>query len=114
MARRRKKSARRALFDKRLTPDETVAVRETAFAAIRRLYCEALPLWRACRRGPCRRHRHCFGEGRDCLKRAWPLLPPDLQKRAYEQVTAGGPRRLPPATGMELRLRRFPPTNFVL
>jgi hypothetical protein len=45
MTKRRKKSKRRGLFNKRLTPDEQAAQRDAAFAAIRRLYGEALPLW---------------------------------------------------------------------
>jgi len=114
MARRRKKPGRRGLYNKRLTPDEQVVQREAAFAAIRRLYCEALPLWRACPRGRCRRHQCCFGEARACLRRGWPLMPPELQKLAIQQVAAGGPRRIPPATHTEWQLRRFPATNFVL
>jgi len=114
MAKRRKrKSGRRRLYNKRLTPDEQVAQREAAFAAIRRLYAETLPLWRACGRGHCRRHRRCFGAADGCLTRGWPLMPPERQKLAFEQVKAGGPRRLPPATHTEWHLRRFPPSNFV-
>ena len=40
-------------------------------------------------------------------------MPPELQKEAYAQVQAGGPRRLPSATHMEWVLRRYPPSNFV-
>ncbi len=114
MTRRRKKPGRRGLYNKRLTPDEQKAQREAAFAVIRRLYCEVLPLWRTCPRGLCRRHRNCFGEARICLPRAWPLTPLGLQKLASQQVAAGGSRRIPPATHMEWELRRFPATNFVL
>jgi hypothetical protein len=113
MAGRRKKPGKRGLYSKRLTPDEQAAQREAAFAAIRRLYCEALPLWRSCPRGYCRRHRCCRGDTRACLKRGWPLMPPELQSEACRQVAAGGPRRVPPATHTEWDLRRFPPTNFV-
>ncbi len=114
---RRKKRGRRGLFHKRTTPEEEVAQREAAFAAIRRLYREVLPLWRSCRRGDCRRHKSCCGDdgaGRACLKRTWPLLPPQAQNRAHRLVAVGGPRRLPPSTHMEWRLRRYPPSNFVL
>jgi hypothetical protein len=114
MAKRRKKSGRRGLYNKRLTPDEQVAQREAAFAAIRRLYCEALPLWRACPRGYCRRHQRCNGGARVCLTRGWPLMPPELQSKARRQVAVGGPRRLPPATHTEWHLRRYAPSNFVL
>jgi len=110
---RRRKSGRKGLYNKRLTPDEQVAQREVAFAAIRRLYAEALPLWRFCRRGDCRRHHMCGGEVRPCLARAWPLFPPALQETAHALVRAGGPRRLPASTHVEWLLRRFPPSNFV-
>jgi hypothetical protein len=103
----------RGLFSKRLTPEEEVAQRESAFAAIRRLYGAVVPVWRSCRRGHCRRHKLCSGDIRPCLKRGWPLLPAALQKAAYDQVVVGGRRRLPPATHMEWHLRRYPPSNFV-
>jgi hypothetical protein len=113
MTPRRRKSKRRGLFNKRLTPDEQAAQREAAFAAIRRLYGEALPLWRSCRRGFCRRHKACIGDVQSCLARGWPHMPPELQIEAHHAVMRGGPRRLPPATHTEWRLRRFPPSNFV-
>ena len=111
--RRKGKSSRRGLFFKRSTPDEQVAQREIAFAAIKRLYAESLPLWRVCGRGFCRRHQRCGGEAVKCMTRAWPLVPPEVQRRAYEEVMRGGPRRLPPATHLEQHLRGYPPTNFV-
>jgi hypothetical protein len=113
MATRRKKRGQRGLYNKRLTPDEQDAQRQAAFAAIRRLYCEVVPVWRACRRGFCRRHRCCCGDAAVCLARGWPLMPSELQKLAADQVKLGGPRRLPPATHTEWQLRRFPPANFI-
>jgi hypothetical protein len=113
MPSRRYKRGMRGLYNKRLTPDEQVVQREAAFAAIRRLYCEVVPVWRACPRGGCRRHRCCHGDAAACLKRGWPLVPPQLQKLAHDQVALGGPRRLPPATHTEWELRRFPASNFV-
>lgn len=112
MPARRRKSGRRGLFNKRLTPDEQAAQRDAAFAAIRRLYGEALPLWRFCRRGPCRRHKACAGDVGPCLNRGWPHMPPELQTEAHHTVMRGGPRRLPPATHTEWQLRRYPPSNF--
>src|SRR5271170_2973442 len=111
--RRKGKSSRRGLFWKRRTPDDERAEREVAFAAIKRLYAESLPLWRACGRGHCRRHKQCAGEGASCVPRTWRQMPPHVQQRAYEEVMRGGPRRLPPATHLEQALRRYPPTNFV-
>ncbi len=113
MATRRKKRKMRGLYNKRSSPDVQVAQREAAFAAIRRLYCEVVPVWRACPRGYCRRHACCRGDAAVCLKRGWPLLPPELQKLASDQVSLGGLRRLPPATHTEWELRRFPASNFV-
>jgi hypothetical protein len=114
MAKRRKKRGRLGLFNKRLTPEDEVARREAAFAAIRLLYRESLPLWRVCPNGQCRRHRCCSGKVAACLRSGWPLMSAEQQAAAYKAVTAGGPRRLPPATHMEWSLRRYPPTNFVL
>jgi hypothetical protein len=108
----RKKSGRRR-YSKRTTPQQEAAQREIAFAAIRLLYREVLPLWRTCRRGLCRRHRRCCGEVRGCLARGWPLLSQAQQEMAFAQVKHGGPRRVPPATQLERQLRRFPPSNFV-
>jgi hypothetical protein len=113
MPAKRRKSKRRGLFNKRLTPDEQAAQRDAAFAAIRRLYGEALPLWRFCRRGFCRRHKACIGDVQSCLARGWPHMPAELQIEAHHTVMRGGPRRLPPATHSEWQLRRFPPSNFV-
>jgi len=110
MARRRGKRMPRGPGGR---PTTEVLQREAAFAAIRRLYCEVLPVWRVCRRGFCRRHQCCGGDRRECLKRAWPLTPPAVQEAAFAQVVAGGPRRLPPATHLEWALRRFPASNFV-
>jgi hypothetical protein len=113
MPTRKKKRGRRGLYFKRATPDEQVALREAAFAAIRRLYCEVLPLWRACPRGECRRHHLCRGEALSCLRRGWPLMPEAVRERACKEVALGGPRRLPPATHLEWELRSYPPSNFV-
>jgi len=97
----------------RPSPEQDRKRKDAAFAAIRKLYRESLPLWQVCPRGYCRRHRTCAGDA-DCLKRGWPRLPEALQMAAIEEVKRGGPRRLPPATEDELHLRRYPPSNFVL
>jgi hypothetical protein len=114
MSARRKKRRGRSRYLDAVTAEGQEAQRQAAFAAIRRLYCEALSLWRTCRRGYCRRHRCCSGDGDVCLRRTWPLMPPDVQQRAYDLVRRGGPRRVRPATHSEWLLRGFPPTNFVL
>lgn len=88
--------------------------RNRAFAAIRKLYCDALPLWRVCQRGFCRRNQRCCGDAEACLKRGWPRFPVAVQNRAWREVGRGGPRRLPPATALEKGLRHYPSSNFVL
>jgi hypothetical protein len=107
--RRRKKQSRYADAP---TEEGQKVQRQAAFAAIRALYVESLPLWRVCGRGYCRRHHTCGGDGRACLARGWPLMPPRVQEDAMALVLNGGPRRLPPATRSECVLRRFPPSNF--
>ena len=79
-----------------------------AFALIRRLYCEVVPLWLGCGRGSCRRHRRCCGNGDACLDRAWKLLPEAQKVRVYADVVRGGPRRIPAKTDQEQHLRRHP------
>ncbi|MGB6535248.1 MAG: hypothetical protein WBF58_04720 [Xanthobacteraceae bacterium] len=112
--RRRKRTRRgRSRYLYALTPERQAAQRQAAFMAIRQLYCESLPLWRSCARGHCRRHRCCSGDGPACLKRGWPLTPPQVQAQACELVSRGGPRRIPSATHVEWVLRTYPPSNFV-
>jgi hypothetical protein len=110
--RRRKKPGKRREWDKGLSYDELSAVREAALVAIRDLYCESLPLWRVCPRGPCRRHKSCSGDKRACIKRGWPLMSAAEQKQAYDLVQTGGPFRRRPTTHAEKELRHFPSTNF--
>ncbi len=102
------------MFSERLTPMEGEAQTDAAFTAIRLLYCASLPLWKACKRPPCKRHRRCCGQSRACLAHGWKLMPEAVQPAAWDEVKRGGPRRLPPASAIERDLRRFPPTNFVL
>lgn len=112
--RRRKRTRRgRSRYLDAATSEGREAQRTAAAAAVRRLYCEVLPLWRTCARGYCRRHRCCNGDSSACLQRTWPLLPPERQQRAYDQVVRGGPRRLHAATRAEWRLRGQRPSGFV-
>jgi hypothetical protein len=96
-----------------VTPEGQSAQREAAFAAIRKLYCESLPLWRTCAQGYCRRHHTCGGDGHTCLTRAWPLMSKEVQERAFALVMRGGPQRIRAATRREQVLRGYPPSNFV-
>jgi hypothetical protein len=112
-ARTAKKPQKRRHYKTHFTAEEETARRQAAFAAIKRLYAEVLPVSSTCPRGHCRRHQRCFGNLGPCLERVWPQMPPEVQERAYNQVKAGGPRQVPPATSLERGLRRFPATNFV-
>jgi len=112
--RRRRRQRKRSRWLDATTEEGRKAQGAAAFAAIRRLYCESLPLWRTCSRGFCRRHHCCGGDGPACLRRTWPLMPQELQEQAWESVRRGGPRQIPAATKRERDLRGFPPTNFVL
>ena len=71
--RRRRKNKSR--FADAPTEEGQRAQREAAFAAIRALYVESLPLWRVCGRAYCRRHHICGGDSRACIERGWPLMP---------------------------------------
>jgi hypothetical protein len=91
---------------------EEVRQRNRAFAAIKKLYCESLPLWRVCQRAACRRNKCCRGDPEKCLVRGWDAFSVADQDRAWRAVQHGGPRRLPPATAMEKGLRHYPSSNF--
>jgi hypothetical protein len=113
MGRRRRKRRGRSPYIDAATEAGQEKQREAAFASIKRLYCESLPLWSTCERAYCRRHRCCRGDGKVCLPRTWKLMPPEVQERAYDLVRQGGPRGVPPATLREWHLRGYPPSNFV-
>jgi hypothetical protein len=110
-ARNRDRGRRRVLKE---APNEfeEAKQRHRAFAAIKKLYCEALPLWRVCARGVCRRNKCCRGDPGACLNRGWKLFSVAEQNRAWRAVQHGGPRRVPPATAMEKGLRHYPSSNF--
>ena len=110
---RKRTRRRRSRYLDAVTPEAQEEQREAAFAAIRILYCESLPLWRTCPGGHCRRHQRCRGDGAACLRRTWPLMPADVQKQAIDLVLRGGPRGVRAATLRERDLRRYPPSNFV-
>ena len=86
--------------------------RHGARAAIKKLYCESMPLWRVCLRGFCRRNERCGRDPGACLSRGWKLFSATEQERAWLAVQHGGPRHVPPATATEKVLRRYPRSNF--
>jgi hypothetical protein len=90
------------------SPKQYQARYNAALRATQALYCEVLELWRSCKKPRCRRHRRCTGAPQPCLRRVCFGLPAKRHDELEAQVIAGGPRRIPPATQMEWRLRRTP------
>jgi hypothetical protein len=95
-------------FTKRRPVAAGLALADMAHVATWRLYGEVLRLWRACRIKRCRRHRRCLGEPAACLLRGLPFVTPAQRLEAANAVMAGGPRRIPPATQLEWKVRREP------
>jgi len=93
-------------FLKRRSFEQGKAEVDAAHIATHRLYCDALCLWRRCPRRTCRRHRGCLGEPTRCLTRGLMFVPPSRRLLAQQEVIAGGPRRIAPATHMEWFVRR--------
>jgi hypothetical protein len=95
-------------FTTRRSIEAGLALADAAHVATWRLYSEVLRLWRTCRIKQCRRHRRCLGEPAACLLRALPSVVHAQQLEAAKAVMAGGPRRVPPATPLEWKVRREP------
>jgi hypothetical protein len=106
MSSQRTKPADKQDFLKRRTFEEGHAQVDAAHIATQRLYCGALKFWRRCRLRTCKRHRRCCGEPTGCLMRGLPYVPPSRRLKAEQEVIAGGPRRVAPATHMEWIIRR--------
>ena len=62
--RRKKRRGQLGQWHKRRTPEAQREQRAAAFAAIRKLYAEVLPVWRTCQRGFCRRSGKRKDDGR--------------------------------------------------
>jgi hypothetical protein len=103
---KRNKQTNDDIFLKRRPYEEGRALIDAAHIATHRLYCDTLKFWRRCPLRRCRRHRLCVGEPTGCLMRGLPAVPPAERLKAQEQVIAGGPRRVAPATHVEWCLRR--------
>jgi hypothetical protein len=99
----------RVNLHKRHTAEELAAREKAATAALCRIYCDVIGLWKACAIKPCKRHRRCCGEPWPCLVRGRDGVPRALRHKIIAAVRAGGPRRLPPINSMESQLRRYPP-----
>ncbi len=93
-------------FTKRRSLEDGRALVDAAHIATHRLYCDALSFWRHCPMRPCKRHRRCLGEPTGCLMRGLPSVPQAQRLQAQQDVIAGGPRRIAPATHIEWYLRR--------
>ena len=102
----RKKLPDQPDYLKRRTFEQGRAEVDAAHIATSRLYCDALSFWRHCSRRTCKRHRRCLGEPTGCLMRGLPSVPAAERLQAQQEVIAGGPRRIPPATHVEWQLRR--------
>ena len=102
------KSPSEKSFTKRRTVEQGLNLADAAHAATWRLYCEVFGLWRSCSVKKCRRHRRCLGEPAGCLMRGLPAVPEARRLTAANEVVAGGPRRIPPATHLEWIVRREP------
>jgi len=104
----RNEEPNRKSFTKRRTVEQGLQVADAAHAAVWRLYCEVFGFWRACSGKQCRRHRRCLGEPAGCLMRGLPSVPEERRPTAANEVMAGGPGRIPPATHLEWVVRREP------
>jgi hypothetical protein len=99
------KNADAAKFLKRRSFEEGRALVDAAHIATHRLYCDALSFWRHCSMRTCKRHRRCLGEPTRCLMLGLPSVPQVERLKARQEVIAGGPRRIPPATQIERTVR---------
>lgn len=100
------KASTKQNYLKRRTFEEGRALIDAAHIATQRLYCNALAFWRHCSLRSCERHRRCCGEPTRCLMRGLIYVPPSRRRKAQQEVIAGGPRRIAPATHMEWFIRR--------
>jgi hypothetical protein len=91
---------------KRRTFEQGLALVDAAHVATWRLYCDALRFWRDCSMRSCQHHRHCLGTTNACLQRGLMFVPASRRLRARQDVIAGGPRGVPPASHMEWQVRR--------
>lgn len=102
----RKKAPKEPNFLKRRTFEEGKAQMDAAHIATWRLYCETLAFWRRCSNTACKRQQHCQGESAGCLMRGLPGVPHKERLKAEQEVIAGGPRRIAPASHAEWTVRR--------
>ena len=96
-------------FNKHTTPEQRQAREKAARAALCRIYCDVMALWRSCANKHCKRHRRCCGEAAPCLERGRVGVPRALRSKIIAAVRAGGPARVAPINNVELKLRREPP-----
>jgi hypothetical protein len=106
MVSQRDKSSTKQNFLKRRSFEEGRAEVDAAHRATQRLYCDALGFWRRCPQPRCKRHRRCCGDAAGCLLRGSIHVPPSRRRKARQEVIAGGPRRIGPATHIEWLVRR--------
>jgi hypothetical protein len=102
----RNKPSNKQNFLKRRSFEQGRAELDAAFLATQRLYCDVLEFWRGCALRSCKRHRRCCGAPGQCLLRGLVRVPPSRRLKARNDVIAGGPRRIAPATHVEWSTRR--------
>jgi hypothetical protein len=102
----RKKSPKQPNFLKRRTFEQGKAEIDAAHVTTWRLYCDTLAFWRRCPNKACKRHRRCSGEPAGCLMRGLPGVPRAARLKAEQDVIAGGPQRIAPASHVEWTVRR--------
>jgi len=93
----------------KLRPAEQARRLAVEKALQQRRYCDAFALWRTCWRLSCRRHRYCAGDANDCLQRALPRVPRDVQTRARQDILTATPRNI---GGPERAARQLMPRDF--
>jgi hypothetical protein len=78
----------------RLSPVEFAARFAIEKALQQRRYCNALALWRTCRRKHCRRRGICEGDPNACLQRGVATVPRHVQVRVRDDILAATPQNI--------------------
>ncbi len=78
----------------KLSPVQYARRRAIERLSLQRRYCDAFAQWRSCRRAQCRRQQSCRGDATACLKRALARVPPEVQRRARQEIIAAMPRNI--------------------
>jgi hypothetical protein len=99
----------RVNLNKRHTPEQKRQLRDAAYFALYRVYCDVIAAWRSCAKKSCKRKQRCCGDPAACIDRAWPKVRVGARRQIHAAVCAGGPMRVAPVNNLELEMRRDPP-----